>query len=222
MKQENLTFQATNSSGDVSSILFLPEHASHLLVLGHGAGAPMQSKGMGLIAYKLADAGIATLRYNFPYMEKGVKRPDPPAIAQKTVRSAVEKANSLNLGLPILAGGKSFGGRMTSQAQSAEALEAVKGLVFYGFPLHAPGRDGTERADHLKPIDIPVLFLQGTRDSLAKLPLIQEVGNGLPKATMHIVDGADHSFHLPKKMETSDEEVQVKLANVVADWSNSL
>lgn len=174
----------------------------------------MQSVSMQLIADTLMNEGISTFRYNFPYKEKGGSRPDPPAVAQLTVRIAVEKAKELAPGYKIYAGGKSFGGRMTSQAESSEPLD-VEGLVFYGFPLHAPGRDTTERADHLNQVKVPMLFLQGTRDSLAKLDLIKEVCKGLRKAKLEIIEGGDHSFKVPK---TNPDQIISDLAGRVARW----
>ena len=222
MQSSQISFQASKSSGDVSGILITPDHAEYLLVLGHGAGAPAQSSGMKNIALALANHNIATLRYNYPYMEKGAKWPGPPAIAQATVRSAVQYAVNLNLGLPILAGGKSYGGRMTSQAVSSEPLPGVIGLIFYGFPLHAPGRESIDRAAHLQDITIPMLFLQGTRDSLAKIPLITQVTDSLKLAYLHIVEGGDHSFHMLKNKGISDEEVQQGLASKVSEWAKKL
>ncbi len=222
MHTSKISFQASKSSGDVTGILITPDHAEFLLVLGHGAGAPAKSQGMTNIAHSLANHNIATLRYNFPYIEKGAKSPGSPAIAQATVRSAVQHAINLNLGLPILAGGKSYGGRMTSQAASKESLPGVIGLVFYGFPLHAPGRDSIERAAHLQEVKIPMLFLQGTRDSLAKMPLIAQVIDDLNLATLHIVEGGDHSFHMLKSAGISDEEVQQGLASIVLKWASDI
>lgn len=222
MQSSKISFQASNSSGNVSGILITPDNAEYLFVLGHGAGAPAQSQGMTNIAHSLANHNIATLRYNFPYIEKGAKSPGPPALAMATVRSAVQYAINLNLGLPILAGGKSYGGRMTSQAASKEPLPGIIGLVFYGFPLHAPGRDSIDRASHLQDINIPMLFLQGTRDSLAKTPLIAQVTDDLNLATLHIVEGGDHSFHMLKSAGISDEEVQKGLASKVLEWASDI
>jgi len=213
---KKVSFKVSDRIGKVSGLLQLAEKSKSLMVLGHGAGAPMQSASMQLIADTLMDEGISIFRYNFPYKEKGGKRPDPPAVAQLTVRKAVEKARALAPGYKIYAGGKSFGGRMTSQAESSEPM-GVEGLVFYGFPLHAPGRDGIERADHLKQVKVPMLFLQGTRDSLAKIDLIKKVTKGLRKAKLEIVEGGDHSFKISK---TDPEEVMTDLAQRVASWIN--
>ena len=222
MQSSQISFQASKSSGDVSGILITPDNAKYLFVLGHGAGAPAQSQGMSNIALAMASHNIATLRYNFPYMEKGAKSPGPPAIAQATALSAVQYAINLNLGLPILAGGKSYGGRMTSQAASKETLPGVIGLIFYGFPLHAPGRESIDRAAHLQDITIPMLFLQGTRDSLAKIPLVTQVTDSLKLACLHIVEGGDHSFHMLKSKGISDGEVQQGLASKVSEWAKKL
>jgi len=211
---KKVSFKVSDRIGSVSGILIKAGKGDKLLVLGHGAGAPMESNSMQLIADTLSDVGISTFRYNFPYMEKRTKRPDVPAVAQLTVRKAVEKAKSLAPDSRIFAGGKSFGGRMTSQAEAAEPLE-VNGLIFYGFPLHAPGRDGIERADHLKSVKIPMLFLQGTRDSLAKLDLIKEVCKGLKKANLEVIEGADHSFKVSK---TDPVVVMKNLATRVSKW----
>jgi hypothetical protein len=209
-----ISFKVSDKSGSVTGIYEKSGKGDRLLVLGHGAGAPMHSTGMQLIAETLASKGISTLRYNFPYMEKGIKRPDVPAVAQLTVRKAVEKAKSLEPGAKIYAGGKSFGGRMTSQAESEEFL-GVEGLVFYGFPLHAPGRDGVERADHLNQVKIPMLFLQGTRDALANIALMKKVCKELKKSKLEIIDGGDHSFKVPK---TDPNAVFENLASLVANW----
>lgn len=222
MKSKKITFQASESSGDVSGLLKIPDGATHVLVFGHGAGAPMFSTWMNIMADKLSDHKIGTFRYNFPYMEQGRKSPNPPAISMATVRSAVEKAGELAEGIPLLAGGKSYGGRMTSQAAAKEHLKGVKGIIFFGFPLHAPGRPSSDRGDHLKEVKLPMLFLQGTRDALANLDLMYELYKGLPGATLEIIEGGDHSFKLPKKMGKETEEVLNDLAVKVKDWSNKI
>jgi len=222
MKASKVRFEASKSSGTVSGLFLKPPDSRSIYVFAHGAGAPMYAKGMQLTAEKLAKFKIATLRYNFPYTEQGRKRPDPPGIAQATVRSAVRKAIEIGEGLPIFAGGKSFGGRMTSQAAADEPLETVRGIVFYGFPLHAPGRDGIERAEHLYSINLPILFLQGTRDALARIPLISEVTDKIPNSKLHILEGGDHSFHLPKSMGITDDEIQTDLAKTVSEWTTKL
>jgi len=168
----------------------------------------------------MADRGVATLRYQFPYMEAGRKRPDAPPVAQATVRAAVVTAAGLAPELPLLAGGKSFGGRMTSAAQSVTPLDGVRGLVFLGFPLHAAGRPGTSRADHLDRVAIPMLFLQGTRDALADLPSIRAVTDRLgTRAVLHVIDGADHSFAVLKRSGRTNESVRAELVSVIAGWS---
>ena len=211
---KKVSFKVSERIGSVSGIFMKTAKADKLLVLGHGAGAPMDSISMKLVAETLLEAGISTFRYNFPYMEKGAKRPDPPAIAQLTVRKAVEKAKKMSPSSELFAGGKSFGGRMTSQAESSESLE-VEGLVFYGFPLHAPGRDTIERADHLKNVKVPMLFLQGTRDSLAKLNLMKKVCKGLKRSKLEIIEGGDHSFKIPKH---DPAEVMKDLAGRIGKW----
>ena len=219
MEERQITFQATNSSGDVSAILLMPADPQWLLVLAHGAGAGMRHRSMEAYAARLAERGFATFRYQFPYMENRKGRPDPPPIAAKTVRSAVETATALAPGLPLLAGGKSFGGRMTSTSQSQEELPGVKGLVFYGFPLHAPGRPSADRADHLYQVKIPMLFLQGTRDSFANLeylkPVVDRIGEA---ATLEIIDQGDHSFKVPKSSGMSEEHVMNDLADRIVNW----
>ena len=202
----------------VSGLLQAPEGARAALVLAHGAGAGMTHPFMAAIATALAERGIATLRYQFPYMEKRSRRPDPPRIGQATVRAAVEEAARRLPGVPLFAGGKSFGGRMTSQAQAASPLAGVCGLVFLGFPLHPAGRPSTERAEHLFGVEIPMLFLQGTRDALADLSLLQPIVERLgAKATLWRLDDADHSFHVrgrrPKEVDATSE-----LADEIARW----
>src|SRR5215471_833317 len=186
-------------SSSVSALLIRPDNARACFVFAHGAGAGMTHPSMEAVAHGLAARGIATLRYQFPYMEKGGKRPDPPALAQATVRAAVAEAAKACAGLPLIAGGKSFGGRMTSQAQAKAPLDGVKGLAFFGFPLHAAGKPSADRAAHLAEVKIPMLFLQGTRDALADLSLLKPVVKGLGrKAKLHVAEGADHSFHVLK------------------------
>ena len=205
--------------GPVSGLLELPADAGALLVLAHGAGAGMQHAFREAMAKRLAARAVATLRYQFPYMEAGGKRPDRPAVAQATVRAAVEAGRDACPGLPLFAGGKSFGGRMSSQAAAADPLPDVRGLVFFGFPLHAPGRQGTERAAHLADVSVPMLFLQGTRDALADLALVREVTDSLgERATLHVVEGADHSFAVLKRSGRTNEEALDELADVAAAW----
>lgn len=209
--------------GTVSAIVTQPDHARACYVLAHGAGADMRHSFMEKVAAGLADRGIATFRFNFPYMEKKQGRPDQPAVAHAAIRAAVEQAARLCPGAMLVAGGKSFGGRMTSQAQSKAPLPDVKGLAFLGFPLHADKKPSTERADHLAGIAIPMLFLQGTRDGLADLgrlkPVIESLG---PKATLHEVEGGDHSFAVLKKSGRTNEEALTEVLDTLAAWIDEL
>src|ERR1041385_2455090 len=191
---------ALENKCSVSALLLRPANAHTCFVLAHGAGAGMSHPFMETIATGLADRGIATLRYQFPYMEKGSKRPDTPAVAHAAVRAAVSEAARRCPGLPLIAGGKSFGGRMTSQAQAIAPLPGVRGLVFLGFPLHPPGKPSIERATHLSAIEVPMLFLQGTRDEFAELRRLRSVVRKLRRrATLHRIRGADHAFHVPAR-----------------------
>jgi predicted alpha/beta-hydrolase family hydrolase len=213
----------TGKSGAVSALLLRPEAPRACYVFAHGAGAGMTHSFMETFANGLCERGIATLRYQFPYMEKGSKRPDVPAIAQATVRAAVAKAAEIFPGLALIAGGKSFGGRMTSQAQAAAPLPGVRGLAFVGFPLHPAGKPSTDRADHLARIDIPMLFLQGTRDSLAEAALIEPVVQRLgSRATLHLAEGADHSFHVLVRSGRKDAEVMNEILDMFAGWAGTL
>ena len=207
------------SAGSVSALLTRPNNARACYVLAHGAGAGMRHASMEAIAAGLAGRGIATLRYHFPYMEKGSKRPDPPPVAHAAVRAAVAEAAKCCAGLPLFAGGKSFGGRMTSQAQAKAPLDGVKGLAFFGFPLHPAGKPSAERAKHLTEVKIPMLFLQGTRDALAELDLLKPVVEGLGgNATLHLAEGADHSFHVLKSSGRNDSEVLAEILDAFATW----
>jgi uncharacterized protein len=203
----------------VSGLLQTPSKARACYVLAHGAGAGMTHAFMAAAADGLAERGIATLRYQFPYMEQGSKRPDTPKVAHAAVRAAVSEAARLVPGLPLFAGGKSFGGRMTSQAQAAEPLPGVRGLVFLGFPLHPPGKPSNERAKHLFEVTIPMLFLQGTRDEFAELsllePLCRELGS---LASLRLFQDADHSFHVPARSGRKDPEVRAELLDALAEW----
>lgn len=209
--------------GTVSAILTQPANARACYVLAHGAGADMRHAFMDKIATGLAERGIATFRFNFPYMENKQRRPDQPAVAHAAIRAAVDEAARLCPGVTLVAGGKSFGGRMTSQAQSKAPLPDVKGLAFLGFPLHADGKPSTERAEHLAGIAIPVLFLQGTRDKLADLghlkPVIAALG---PKATLHEVAGGDHSFAVLKKSGRSNDEALNEVLDTLSAWIDEL
>jgi predicted alpha/beta-hydrolase family hydrolase len=200
-------------------ILLRPPDARALLVLAHGAGAGMRHPFMQAIAEALAVEGVATLRYQFPYMDAGGRRPDPPAVAEAAVCVAVGKGRAMAPDLPLFAGGKSFGGRMTSTAQAHAPLDGVRGLVFLGFPLHPAGRPGTTRAAHLERVTIPMLFLQGTRDSLAVLDLLRPVCDHLgARASLHVVDGADHSFNMLKRSGRTNPEVLRELASAISAW----
>ena len=174
---------------------------------------------LAAMAGEFADCGVATFRYQFPYMEAQSRRPDPPAMAGATVRAAVLEAARLAPGLPLIAGGKSFGGRMTSLAQAHEPLPAVRGIAFLGFPLHPVGKPSTDRGKHLSDVRVPLLFLQGSNDKLAELELLRPVCDRLRAATLHVIDGADHSFHVPKRSGRSDEDVRSELAEVFVTWA---
>jgi predicted alpha/beta-hydrolase family hydrolase len=203
----------------VSAMLNVPPRAGACFVFAHGAGAGMTHPFMDDVAKGLATRNVATLRYQFPYMEKGSKRPDAPALAQATVRAAVATAASHCPGLPLIAGGKSFGARMTSQAQAKAPLADVRGLAFLGFPLHPAGKPSTDRADHLDQVDVPMLFLQGTRDKLAELDLLEPVVARLGKpATLHLIDQADHSFHVPARSGRDDRAVMTELLDLFSAW----
>lgn len=209
--------------GTVSAMLTRPDHARACYVLAHGAGADMRHSFMEKVAAGLAERGIATFRFNFPYMEEKKGRPDQPAVAHAAIRAAVEEAARLCSGLKLVAGGKSFGGRMTSQAQSKAPLPDVKGLAFLGFPLHADKKPSSERAEHLAGIAIPMLFLQGTRDGLADLsylkPVVEKLG---PKATLHEIEGGDHSFAVLKKSGRTNDEALTEVLDRLAAWIDAL
>lgn len=205
--------------GQVSGLLLKPKDARALYVFAHGAGAGMAHASMAAIAKGLAERGIASLRYQFLYMERKSKRPDAPKLAQAAVRAAVAEAVQLAPRLPRFAGGKSFGGRMTSGAQAVAPLDGVRGLIFLGFPLHPAGKPARERADHLSHVDIPMLFLQGTRDALAELDQLEPVIKSLGKrATLKLYDPADHSFHVPAKSGRKDAEVLSEILDDFAAW----
>lgn len=209
--------------GHVSALLMTPANATACYVFAHGAGAGMTHAFMAALADELAQRGIATLRYQFPFMEQGSKQPDSPAVAQATVRVAVAEAHRRLPGLPLFAGGKSFGGRMTSQAEAASPLEAVKGLVFVGFPLHPAGKPGVERAAHLAQVQRPMIFLQGTRDALAELSLLQSALALLAdRTTLCLFNDADHAFHVRAHSGTTDAATLTALADAMAEWVASL
>jgi predicted alpha/beta-hydrolase family hydrolase len=207
----------------VSALLIHPPQARACYVFAHGAGAGMVHASMETIAAGLGERGIATLRYQFPYMEKASKRPDPPAVAHAAVRAAVKEAARCCPKLPLIAGGKSFGGRMTSQAQAKAALPGVRGLAFLGFPLHPAGKPSVDRAKHLGDIRIPMLFLQGTRDALAELSLLEPVVKSLGQsATLHLVKEADHSFHVLARSGRNDREVMAEVLDAFAGWAGTV
>jgi uncharacterized protein len=218
LKPESVTIAVADSI-QVSGLALAPPRPKACLVLAHGAGAGMTHPFMAKVATGLADRAVATLRYQFPYMERGGKRPDPPKLAHATVRAVVAEAARRWPNLPLIAGGKSFGGRMTSQTQALAPLPDVRGLAFFGFPLHPPKQPSRERGRHLFDVQLPMLFLQGTRDALAFLdelkPLCHELGN---RATLRLFDDADHSFHVPAKSGRTDAEVMSALLDAFAAW----
>ena len=219
---QKLEFEVANA-GAVSAILNNPAKARACYVFAHGAGAGMTHPFMESFAAGLGERGVATLRYQFPYMEKGSRRPDPPAVAHAAVRAAVAEAGRTCPGLPLIAGGKSFGGRMTSQAQASAPLAGVHGLAFVGFPLHPAGKPSSDRAKHLAQVKVPMLFLQGTRDTLAELTLLEPVVSGLgPLASLHIVKEADHSFHVLARSGRNDREVMTEILDAFASWIGAI
>ena len=212
---------ALDGDATVSGLWLAPPDAKAAYVFAHGAGAGMAHKSMTAIAEGLAARGVATLRFNFLYMERGSKRPDSPPLAQSAVRAAVAKAHEMSPKLPLFAGGKSFGGRMTSQAHALAALPDVRGLLFFGFPLHPAGKPSDERAAHLEDVKVPMLFLQGTSDALAELDLLRPVVKRLGKrATLALFEHADHSFHVPAKSGRKDPEVLAEILDTAAAWIN--
>jgi predicted alpha/beta-hydrolase family hydrolase len=216
MKTRSLKIHVSPSIGNVSAEYIAPEDAGCILTLAHGAGAGMNHPFMVALANSLAETGIATLRFNFPFAENKKGRPDVPAVAQQTIEAAIEKALQLSSRLPVFVAGKSFGGRMSSQYVSTHPETSVKGIIFYGFPLHPAGKTSTDRAEHLKNVKVPMLFLQGTRDALAQSDLIEFVCSSLPKATLTKIEGADHSFKAGKINTT---EILSKATN---NWVNKL
>ncbi len=215
---QRLTLQIEDH-GEVSALLCDPAGARACFVFGHGAGAGMEHPSMSSVARDLADRGIATLRYQFPYMERRSRRPDPPPVCHATVRAAVAAAARSLPAVPLFAGGRSFGGRMTSQAQARAPLPGVLGLIFLAFPLHPAGKPSDERARHLFEVDVPMLFLQGTRDDLADLPLLQpivaQLGAG---ATLTLLEEADHSWHVPARTGRNDTEVRALALDALGAW----
>src|SRR6266852_1436500 len=219
---EQLRF-CVEGGGEVSALLCRTANARWLLVLAHGAGAGMSHPFMENLADELAGVGVATFRYQFPYMEQRRRVPDQPPVLTATVVAAVRTAAEMAPGLPLLTGGKSMGGRMTSQAAAQHALDGVRGLVFFGFPLHPPKQPGTKRADHLAKVTVPMLFLQGTRDELADLKLLRAVCAKLgSRATLHVIETADHSFQVLKKSGRSDAEVLRELAETTVSWAQGI
>jgi len=208
-----------DGGGTVSGLWLRPATAKACLLLAHGAGAGMTHRAMTALADGLAERAIATLRFQFPYMERGSRRPDPPAVAHAAVRAACAKATRLAGRLPLFAGGKSYGGRMTSQTQALAPLPGVRGLVFFAFPLHPAGKPSVARADHLGKVDIPMLFLQGTRDELAELDLLKPVVAKLgSRARLVLVPDANHAFHVPAKTGRKDADVLADLLDAAAAW----
>ena len=219
MKQPTPLMIETPGNGAVSALMTQPVEPLACYVIAHGAGAGMTHPFMEAVAAGLAARNIATLRYLFPYMERGSKRPDSPAVAHAAVRAAVNVAAAQLPTVKLVAGGKSFGGRMTSQAQAKEPLPGVHGLCFFGFPLHPAGKPASERGAHLADINVPMLFLQGTRDALADVTLIEPMVASLGKrATLHLVTNADHSFHVPARSGRKDSDVMDETLNVMAEW----
>jgi predicted alpha/beta-hydrolase family hydrolase len=219
---ERLTL-SVDGSNTVSALFLRPPDGHTCYVLAHGAGAGMEHASMATVAADLSALGVATLRFQFPYMEKGSKRPDPPPLCHTTVRAAVAAAARLAPSLPLIAGGRSFGGRMTSQAQAIAPLPGVRGLAFLGFPLHPAGKPSDERAKHLADVKIPMLFVQGTRDELATLELLEPVVAKLgARAQLKLLQDADHSFHVPARTGRKDPEVRQEALRSVVDWARAL
>jgi predicted alpha/beta-hydrolase family hydrolase len=210
---------AIDKTQSVSGLWQSPRPARACLVLAHGAGAGMTHRSMAAIADGLAERGVATLRYQFPYMERGSRRPDSPVVAHAAVRAAVAEAARRAPRLPLFAGGRSFGGRMTSQAQASAPLPSVGGLVFFAFPLHPPGKPATDRADHLADVEVPMLFLQGTRDEFAQLELLRPTVAALgERAKLELIENADHSFHVPAKTGRKDADVLAEMLDTATEW----
>ena len=219
---QKLAIEVANS-GSVSALLIRPAEARACFVFAHGAGAGMTHPFMETFAAGLGERGVASLRYQFPYMEKGGRRPDPPAMAHAAVRAAVAEAGLACPGLPLIAGGKSFGGRMTSQAQAVAPLAGVRGLAFLGFPLHPVGKPSSDRAKHLAEVHVPMLFMQGTRDKLAELTLMEPVVASLgPSASLHLVRDADHSFHVLARSGRNDREVMKEILDTFSTWTGAI
>src|SRR5881398_694566 len=223
VSSDPVTITVGDGGASVSGLLMRPPGARWLYVLAHGAGAGMRHPFLETFARALAERDVATLRYQFPYMERRASRPDPPAVAAATVRAASAEAARLAPELLVVAGGKSFGGRMTSTAQAEQPLPGVRGLVFLGFPLHPPGRPGDSRAEHLAQVQVPMLFLQGSRDDFADLKLLRPVVKRLgERATLHIVEGGDHSFKVLKRSGRTEADVMGELVGAIADWTGKV
>lgn len=222
MKKESLSINISDKIGDVSGLFYSPDKPKSVIVFAHGAGAGMKAIFMEAVSLALAEREIAILRFNFPYIENGKKIPDPKPVATATVAAAVQKAVKLCPNIPVFGSGKSFGGRMTSTAASEGLVPELKGIIFFGFPLHAPGKPSNERAEHLYRVNIPMLFLQGTRDALATMellkPVIKKIGK---KAELFIINGADHSFHIPKDYKMKDSEALEIMCDEVKRWMES-
>jgi len=214
---------ALNPATRVSALMQRPRPARAVFVMGHGAGAGMHHPFMSAVSGELAELGIATVRYQFPYMEKGSRRPDSPAVCDATIRAVIATVQEREPELPVIAGGKSFGGRMTSQAQSGVPLPRVQGLAFFGFPLHPPQRPSSARGDHLLAVDVPMLFLQGTRDEFANFellgPLIERLG---ARATLKLIPDADHSFHVAARTGRNDSQVRTEILQALSGWLDSV
>jgi predicted alpha/beta-hydrolase family hydrolase len=217
--KKSLRFEVSKNIGEVSALFYSPPKAQYIMVFAHGAGTGIKNKFMEEVSVSLAQEGITTLRFNFPYMENGKKMPDTKPVCSAAIKAAVEKAAELCPNLPLFAAGKSFGGRMTSTAASLGQLENIKGIIFFGFPLHAPGKPSTERAEHLFSVNVPMLFLQGSRDALASLDLLKPVCKKLgSKAELFIIEGADHSFHCSKEYKLKDKDVIELMCKEVKRW----
>jgi predicted alpha/beta-hydrolase family hydrolase len=222
-KTEAKKVQIDVDGASVSGLVMAPAKPRAVYVMAHGAGAGMTHPFLATMASALFERGIATLRYQFPYMEAGSRRPDSPAVAHAAVRAACAYVHRQFSGLPALAGGKSFGGRMTSQAQALDPIPGVIGLIFLGFPLHPPGKPGIDRATHLSDVKIPMLVLQGTRDEFAAPDLLEQVTSGLGKrATVHLVPDANHSFKVPVKSGRKDPEIRAELAEMMVAWIDKI
>jgi predicted alpha/beta-hydrolase family hydrolase len=220
---KEIQFAVSEKTGKVSGLLVLPQAAKSLLILAHGAGAGMRHKFMEAVAERLAEHGIATFRYQFPYMEKGIKRPDSAPVLTESVGAAVATAKEHAEGLPLFAGGKSMGGRMTSLAAAQEHLDGVRGLIYFGFPLHAAGKPSADRGNHLFDVKLPMLFLQGSRDTLADLKLLKPLCARLGKPVeLFVIEGGDHSFHMLKSAARSDDDVLDEAVKKVASWTGHI